>query len=201
MYSPSAQASKRACIRAVRKRTHMQMSSSSSETDSSSDNDFSENFDRIDPPLSDSSDGDSDDSFETDSENSDSKSSGSSSSSSDSSDSESDDGGDGNGRNVSRAQGDDSVLNTEKSAAKARGINPIIINQPPTPLLSRKMQQPYSLSQGANGVAGYYDNFATTYKPKSPSLFPKTPSKICDDNLTSFVLISASTRTSPLNFI
>ena len=66
------------------------MSSSSSETDSSCDNDFSENFDRIDPPLSDLSDGDSDDSFETDSESSDSKSSGSSSSSSDSSDSESD---------------------------------------------------------------------------------------------------------------
>ena len=90
MYSPSAQASKRACIRAVRKRTHMQMSSSSSETDLSSDNDFSENFDRIDPPLSDSSDGDSDDSFETDSVSSDDRSSGSSSSSSDSSDSESD---------------------------------------------------------------------------------------------------------------
>ena len=105
----------------------------------------------------------------------------------DSSDSESDDGGDGNGRSVSRAHGEDSVLNTEKSTAKSRGINPIIINQPPTPLLSRKMQQPCSLSQGANGVAGYYDNFATTYKPESPSLFPKTSSKICDDNLTSLV--------------
>ena len=80
----------------------------------------------------------------------------------DSSDSESDEGGDGNRRSVSRAHGDDSVLNTEKSAAKTRGINPIIINQPPTPLLSRKMQPPCSLSQGPNGVAGYYDNFATT---------------------------------------
>ena len=105
----------------------------------------------------------------------------------DSSDSESDEGGDGNRRSVSRAHGDDSVLNTEKSAAKTRGINPIIINQPPTPLLSRKMQPPCSLSQGPNGVAGYYDNFATTYKPKSPSLSPKASYKICDDNLTSLV--------------
>ena len=105
----------------------------------------------------------------------------------DSSDSESDEGGDGNRRSVSRTHGDDSVLNTEKSAAKTRGINPIIINQPPTPLLSRKMQPPCSLSQGPNGVAGCCDNFATTYKPKSPSLSPKTSSKICDDNLTSLV--------------
>ena len=63
------------------------MSSSSSESDMSSDNDFREEFD---PPLSDSSDGDSDDSFETNSDSSGSKSSGSSSSSSESSDSESD---------------------------------------------------------------------------------------------------------------
>ena len=88
----------------------------------------------------------------------------------DSSDSESDGGGEGNARSVSGTR----LESTERpTATKSRGINPIIINQPPTPLLTRKKHPPCTLGQVQDGVAGYYDHSVTACNNASSAFSPK----------------------------
>lgn len=101
----------------------------------------------------------------------------------DSSDSESDGGCDGNIRSISGARGD----NADKShTPKTRGINPTIINQPPTPLLSRKKHPvPCDLGHVQDRVTGHYDNSVASFNPESPAFLPKTPVQKFDANLTS----------------
>ena len=100
----------------------------------------------------------------------------------DSSDSESDGGCDGNARSFTGTR----IECTEKThAAKTRGINPTIINQPPTPLLSRKKHPPCILGQVQDGVTGHYDHSVASFKPESPAFSPKNATKKFDSNLTS----------------
>ena len=100
----------------------------------------------------------------------------------DSSDSESDGGCDGNARSFTGTR----IECAEKThAAKTRGINPTIINQPPTPLLSRKNNPPCILGQVQDGVTGHYDHSVASFKPESPAFSPKNATKKFDSNLTS----------------
>ena len=99
----------------------------------------------------------------------------------DSSDSESDGGGEGNVRSVSGTR----LESTERSSAvKIRGITPTIINQPPTPLLSRKKHPPCTLGQVQDGVAGCYDHSVAAYKPALPAFSPKPAAKKINSELT-----------------
>ena len=101
----------------------------------------------------------------------------------DSSDSESDGGCDGNVRSFTGARGE---CSEKPRAAMTRGINPTIINQPPTPLLSRKKHHvPFDLGQVQDGVTGHYDHSVTSFKPASPSLSPKNAIQKFDSILTS----------------
>ena len=101
----------------------------------------------------------------------------------DSSDSESDGGCDGNIRSISGTRGDSE---DKPHTPKIRGINPTIINQPPTPLLSRKKHHvPFDLGQVQDGVTGHYDHSVTSFKPASPSLSPKNAIQKFDSILTS----------------
>ena len=101
----------------------------------------------------------------------------------DSSDSESDGGCDGNIRSINLARADSE---DKPHATKTRGINPTIINQPPTPLLTRKKHPvPFDLGQVQDGVTGQYDHSVTSFKPASPSLSPKNAIPKFDSTLTS----------------
>ena len=101
----------------------------------------------------------------------------------DSSDSESDGGCDGNIRSISGTRRDSE---DKPHTAKTRGINPTIINQPPTPLLSRKKHPvPFDLGQVQDGVTGQYDHSVTSLKPASPSLSPKNAIQKFDSTLKS----------------
>ena len=103
----------------------------------------------------------------------------------DSSDSESDGEGNVNVRSISGTRLDSTNLTTEKpNATKPKGITPTIINQPPTPLLSRKKPPPCSLNQGPDEVAGYYDQSIAAPQPASPLFSSKNAKKILDADLT-----------------
>ena len=101
----------------------------------------------------------------------------------DSSDSESDGGCDGNIRIISGTRGDSE---DKPHTTKTRGINPTIINQPPTPLLTRKKHPvPFDWGQVQDGVTGQYDHSVTSFKPASPSSSPKNATQKFDSTLTS----------------
>ena len=105
----------------------------------------------------------------------------------DSSDSESDGGGEGTMGCVSGTGIENTVGTVERAiSTKSRGINPRIINQPPTPLLSRKKHPPCTLTQVVpDGAAGCYDHSVTANKAASPALSPKyAVNKINTNNLT-----------------
>ena len=77
-------------------------------------------------------------------------------------------------------------------STKNRGINPTIVNQPPTPLLSRKNRPPCTLNQMPDRAAGYFDQPMSAYKTASPALSPKfVPNKLDTSLTTSLSLTSA----------
>ena len=93
----------------------------------------------------------------------------------DSSDSESDGGGDGATGNVSGVGIDNLAATGGRSATnRVRGINPTIINQPPTPLLSRKRHPPCTLTEVQDGTTGAYDYSVSAFKVASPAFSPKS---------------------------
>ena len=114
----------------------------------------------------------------------------------DSSDSDSDGGGEGNVRSVSGTR----LESTERSsAAKIRGITPTIINQPPTPLLSRKKHPPCTLGQVQDGVAGCYDHSVAAYKPASPAFSPKPSAKKINSDLTNVTCLPPALKSTNSN--
>ena len=100
----------------------------------------------------------------------------------DSSDSESDGGYDGNIRSTSGTRVDSA---DKVHMNKTRGINPTIINQPPTPLLTRKKHPPSVLGQVQDGVTGNCDHSVASFKPESSAFSPKYASQKFDSHLTS----------------
>jgi hypothetical protein len=113
----------------------------------------------------------------------------------DSSDSESDGGGEGTTGGVAGTGVENTVATIERAiSTKIRGITPTIINQPPTPLLSRKKHPPCTLTQVPDRAAGCYDHSVAAYKSASPALSPKYAVNKLDANLTT----SASLK-FPLN--
>ena len=100
----------------------------------------------------------------------------------DSSDSESDGGYDGNIRSTSGTRVDSA---DKVHMNKTRGINPTIINQPPTPLLTRKKHTPFVLGQVQDGVTGNCDHSVASFKPESSAFSPKYASQKFDSHLTS----------------